>query len=542
MNMGTSYGIVDLFAGPGGLAEGFSKVTGKDGSRPFKIELSVEMEESAHETLLLRSFLRQFKNEDYPQPYFDALNDGEPLPEWSETEYRNQWEVAKHEAIRLELARDDEAKTEIDHHIDELIRRYDGNLGLIGGPPCQAYSIVGRSRNRGIADYVPEQDKRHYLYQEYIRILTKLQPAFFVMENVKGILSSRIDDRKVFDRILEDLGSVHTASGANYILIPIAPPSIRRFHSTLRPTDFIVRSEHFGIPQARHRVIVVGIRSDHASRLDAGRIATGLLDFKSTPTSAWTVLESMPPLRSRLSRSDDSHKQWFEAMQNAFAAVGSAIRSSGDANLLARFQEVRLKFGKVAPQLTTASRFVEHGCQIHDPELRNWIMNDRLVAIPNHEARSHMSGDLIRYLYSAIFAESHNRSPKAHEYPQELAPNHANWSSGKFADRFRVQERDKPSSTVTSHIAKDGHYYIHPDPSQCRSLTVREAARLQTFPDDYYFKGNRTQQYIQVGNAVPPFLAKQIGASIHDLLTGTSSQSKSVTYPVQATLDMNEPE
>jgi len=151
-------------------------------------------------------------------------------------------------------------------------------------------------------------------------------------------------------------------------------------------------------------------------------------------------------------------------------------------------------------------------------ELMCFIQDESLDTLPNHETRSHMEGDLARYLYCSLFSEVAKRSPKASEFPESLAPAHANWKSGKFADRFRVQVNDAPSTTITSHISKDGHYFIHPDPRQCRSLTVREAARLQTFPDNYLFLGNRTEQFVQVGNAVPPFLAKKIATALRSLL------------------------
>ena len=138
--------------------------------------------------------------------------------------------------------------------------------------------------------------------------------------------------------------------------------------------------------------------------------------------------------------------------------------------------------------------------------------------LPNHVTRSHMPDDLARYLFAAVFAATYGHSPTARTFPEHLAPNHRNWTSGKFSDRFRVQVAHEPSRTITSHIAKDGHYYIHPDPSQCRALTVREAARLQTFPDNYLVRGNRTQQYVQVGNAVPPYLAHQIAESLRPAL------------------------
>lgn len=150
--------------------------------------------------------------------------------------------------------------------------------------------------------------------------------------------------------------------------------------------------------------------------------------------------------------------------------------------------------------------------------LRDWLLDRRLRSVPNHHARRHMQSDLARYLFASVYAEILGASPKSEDYPRELAPKHGNWESGKFADRFRVQLRGRPATTVTSHISKDGHYFIHPDPEQCRSLTVREAARIQTFPDNYIFKGNRTQQYTQVGNAVPPYLALRIGTALFSVL------------------------
>jgi DNA (cytosine-5)-methyltransferase 1 len=131
-----------------------------------------------------------------------------------------------------------------------------------------------------------------------------------------------------------------------------------------------------------------------------------------------------------------------------------------------------------------------------------------------------MESDLHRYLFASSFAREQKKSPKLSDFPEALLPSHENVSSDStpFVDRFRVQLRDQPSTTIVSHIAKDGHYYIHPEPSQCRSLTVREAARLQTFPDNYFFEGNRTEQYHQVGNAVPPLLARKIGEIVLKLL------------------------
>ena len=150
------------------------------------------------------------------------------------------------------------------------------------------------------------------------------------------------------------------------------------------------------------------------------------------------------------------------------------------------------------------------------------LYDDRLEVLTAHEARSHMASDLRRYLYASTFAEKTGRSPKLADFPTSLLPDHKNVEEGRtgkmFSDRFRVQLAGHVSTTITSHISKDGHYFIHYDPAQCRSLTVREAARLQTFPDNYFFAGPRTEQYHQVGNAVPPQLARQIADIVAEVL------------------------
>jgi DNA (cytosine-5)-methyltransferase 1 len=152
-----------------------------------------------------------------------------------------------------------------------------------------------------------------------------------------------------------------------------------------------------------------------------------------------------------------------------------------------------------------------------------WFLDCRINGVTLHSARSHMDSDLHRYLFASCFARANGFSPRLRNFPRSLLPDHQNVEAatgfGGFSDRFRVQQENRPASTVVSHISKDGHYYIHYDPTQCRSLTVREAARLQTFPDNYLFEGNRTQQYIQVGNAVPPLLARQLAEVVHDILS-----------------------
>ncbi len=500
--------IVDLFSGPGGLGEGFASLKGPAGRPAFQVRVSVEKEPSAHRTLRLRAFLRQF--DVWPKQYYDWLAKGGSEPDWG-ARFPTQWAAAEDEARCMELGNPETARF-LTARIAAIKSESGGHTVLIGGPPCQAYSLVGRSRNAGNAAYDPANDQRNFLYDEYVRVLHQLMPAVFVMENVKGMLSAAVKGDAIFHAVLRDL----RAEG--YLLVGLAPRS--GSDTTLSPTpqDFIVRSEAFGIPQARHRVIIVGIRNDLAEKLAPDDFPS--LKPAHEPVTVGEALAGMPRLRSGLSRGDDA-RAWVDAVRDAALHVERTIRSL-DPEIVRRLVGPVRAARREAPALAAASRIgpipTSGGDRMPRP-LRRWIRDDRLSALPQNETRAHMPADLARYLFVSAWGAAFGTSPKAEEFPEGLAPDHANWHSGKFADRFRVQLVDRPATTVTSHIAKDGHYYIHPDPSQCRSLTVREAARLQTFPDNYVFLGNRTQQFVQVGNAVPPLLARQIAEAIVPSLT-----------------------
>ena len=173
------------------------------------------------------------------------------------------------------------------------------------------------------------------------------------------------------------------------------------------------------------------------------------------------------------------------------------------------------------PKLGIGGEFVKCKTPAKKNPLYKWYYDKNLNGVANHQSRSHLIQDLKRYMFSSMFTKTYKRFPRLHEFDEhgdKLLPDHDNAKSGKFTDRFRVQLRNKPATTVTSHISKDGHYFIHYDPDQCRSLTVREAARIQTFPDNYLFRGSRTAQYHQVGNAVPPYLAFQIARIVKDII------------------------
>lgn len=511
--MKNAIAVVDLFAGPGGLGEGFTSLKiASHGKRrvPFRIALSVEKEAFAHKTLRLRSFFRLLiQNSESLKSYYSYVVGKSPCPYTPET--KKLWDQAGHEAIRLEIGSKGASRTL--HSKVRRIAERNRNWILIGGPPCQAYSLVGRARNKGKKGYKPEEDKRHFLYTHYLELIRRYRPAVFVMENVKGILSSKVGGSGIFARILEDLRIADSKSGRRYKLYSVSKSNCVYTGpngDVVDPHDFIVRSELHGVPQARHRVIVVGIREDVAPK-ELPPLG------KRRKVKLIEAIGDLPKLRSGLSP-NDSLESWQKAVQ------AQAKRATKALFELESVKDRKLIRAALKPIVNGKLPHAQRGglrvgvTKLKASSFARRLTDGRLKVVLNHEARGHMKRDLARYLYAAAYGKVKKISPSQSDFPKALAPEHRNWFSGQFADRFRVQLKNIPSTTITCHIAKDGHYYIHFDPKQCRSMTVREAARLQTFPDNYYFEGNRTEQYVQVGNAVPPILARRIARKVLSVL------------------------
>ena len=498
--------IVDLFSGPGGLAEGFSAYRCLGDRRRYRVALSIEKDPSAYRTLRLRAFLRKFKK-GFPPHYYDFLNGViQEEPDWAQLYPRN-WAAAQDETRRLELGTA-AANAFLERRIARLQTEHEGRTVLLGGPPCQVYSVAGRARNSGKAGYDADEDDRLLLYEPYVQVLSQLQPMIAVMENVKGMLSARRNGKPIFPEVMDKLR--HAGSTDAYQLFALASHSGAHFQrEASKPQDFLVHTEEYGVPQARHRVFVICVRRDVAETLPEECLPR--LDRQEGTVSVRDIISAMPKLRSRLSRNDDPGS-WQVAVRSACGLI------LANRPLMSQDEERRFRTALGQALCTTKGTAppcrqargglaLPSGCHA---DLHEWITDEKIEVLPNNETRGHIPADLARYLFAAAFVRAFGQSPKTPDFPDALMPDHENWKTGKFSDRYRVQLLDGPCATVTSHLSKDGHYFIHPDPGQCRSLTVREAARLQTFPDNYFFHGSRTQQYIQVGNAVPPFLARQI--------------------------------
>ncbi len=438
---------IDLFAGCGGLSEGFKQ----EGFEPIA---QVEMDKWACNTLATRHLYYELKKRKNRSQYQKYLR-GETTFESILAKFTDIKETIQYRVIQATLG-----KSSVQKILGKIESSRESHEApkfhvLLGGPPCQPYSLVGRSRDPDRMD----KDKRHYLYKYYLDILEALQPDVFVYENVPGLFSARANGRLIFRKMLHDFANLTPS-------YEITPPMEDVFEN---PSSYILNSADFGIPQKRKRLILIGYKR--------------------------ALFRKNPQLRNLFSFLQAGYEKRRE---KGHLTIDDAI---GDLP--------HLQHGD------GSDRFYSPYDIADDLKEYQIKMRKDSPGILNHHARKHMDGDLDRYKF---FIEHHmngNKGATLEDLKTErpdLVPKHNHLD--KFLDRFRVQWWTRPASTIMAHICKDGHYYIHPDIHQCRSFTVREAARCQSFPDNFLFEGPRTSQFMQVGNAVPPIMAKIIAKYI----------------------------
>lgn len=499
------YPVIDLFAGPGGLGEGFASCFIK-GKCSFQTLASIERDQFAYKTLLLRHFFRKFDYQEAPREYYEYIS-GDTTWEKLKRLYPAQWLEACNSSLRISLG--GETHEELKRTISNKLKGYNKWV-LVGGPPCQAYSLVGRSRRANDPEF--EQDEKHFLYKEYLKIIIDHRPPVFVMENVKGLLSAKVDGEPVLQKILRDLSKPKAAvggeeNGLGYRLYSLSEKGA--FQEDADPSSFIVKAEEYGVPQARHRMFILGVRSD--LNIEPEKLQ------KEIAPSVEDIIGTLPKIRSGISKGTDTAERWQQLIRKTverdwFKKLGVSNDS------FAMIMKEKLNGHTFFPESRFSTAYKK------PKKMQAWFVDERLSVLTGHESRSHMESDIERYLFASTFSLANEISPKLVDFPEQILPRHKNVEQGRagkmFSDRFRVQLPGRVSTTITSHISKDGHYFIHYDPAQCRSLTVREAARLQTFPDNYHFEGPRTAQYHQVGNAVPPYLASKIAEIVEYILSG----------------------
>jgi DNA (cytosine-5)-methyltransferase 1 len=414
--------FLDLFAGAGGLSEGFIRAG-------FQPVAHIEMDKSACLTLKTRMAYHWLVSQSQEDIYIRYLNKEVSREKF----YESIPSEVLNSVINFEIG--DNTLGGIFASIDELACGKKINL-IIGGPPCQAYSLVGRARdsNRMVGD------KRNYLYRYYAKFLEKYKPEYFVFENVSGLLSAKDADGKLyFDAMKDDF------SALGYTV-----------------EHELLSASNYGVRQNRNRIIIVGKKSKS--------------DFPYPLPDVWN-----PKVKVR---------EIFSDLPNLSAGEGT-----------------------VSP---CAMKAYKDQAYLYDAKIK-----DDVFPVTWHQARPNTEQDLEIY---RIVVEVWNREERRlnyNELPENLKT-HQNRRS--FIDRFKVVAGDLPySHTVVAHIARDGHYYIHPDIKQNRSLTPREAARLQTFPDNYFFesacetKSGRTAAFSQIGNAVPVLMAEKIAKKLREV-------------------------
>lgn len=391
------YTFIDLFAGCGGLSEGFYRLG-------FKALAHVEINHWACETLRKRMSFYGYKDADK--------------------------EVIEHDITAEDV-------------IEKLDNAVNGRTVdiIIGGPPCQAYSTAGRVRDgKKMAS-----DPRNYLFESYVKILEYYHPKFFVFENVTGLLSAKVDGSLIFPRVIKALGK-------DYNIID-------------NPDILVHNTANYGVPQIRKRVIIMGVRKD----IDKTSVEQLYKDVKKTH---W------------LPETPDEERKGLTHFVDVQQAIGDlpTVEPGCDASTDSYNYPCNNQF------LKRVGKKGIHPLFDHIARRNNDLDRERFVVmIKNHWTFGQLRREMPQY---------------EHEHAR------------LFDNSYVVQWWNLPSKTILAHIHKDGFQFIHPDEKQARTFTVREAARIQSFPDDFEFAGSRGEKYKQIGNAVPPLFAEALAKSI----------------------------
>ncbi len=403
------YNFIDLFAGASGMSEGFIKAD-------FNPISHIEMNEDACCTIKTRAafhyLTKNKKTKTYNDYLFGKISRDE-LYEKIPSEILNS-------VLNFEIT--DNSIKDIFSKIKKSLKGKKVDI-IIGGPPCQAYSLLGRYQKE------IENDPRNKLYIQYGRFLKEFKPKAFVFENVPGLLTANKGEH------FKNLKAYFRRLGYEV------------YNNTLIASDY-------GVVQARKRIIIVGWKKEN--------------DF------------GFPKFEKVI-------KQY--TVNDAFQGLP------------------KLKPGEGFKKIAYTENKNEY---LQKFELRNGVN-----FVTQHISRSHNTRDLAIYKTAIQKWNKGKERLKYPDLPNELKT-HKNETS--FTDRYKVVDGKGVAHTVVAHIAKDGHYYIHPDINQCRSISVREAARLQSFPDDFYFEGSRSAAFKQIGNAVPPLMANAIAKKMKELL------------------------